>query len=639
MKTRAKRDLIRLLALVVPALLLGGCGEPVPPDAGTPAVDGSVPEVDGGAPFDAGVDDAGLDAGHDAGVATDAGVDAGVDAGSFDLDHDGYTAAQGDCDEQDALVNPGRPDLPDLAAQDTNCDGRDAVVGQDMYVEPRMTTAELQATLDGCAARTGCSVLFARGAYELTAPLTVREGARLQGGYARDFRSRDVTRVTDSVRATELRGGATQREAMIIDGQRGPIVLVGLRIVGPVQPLTGAAPSESVALWIHESQDVRISHSRIIGGRGGAGRAAAAPAANGAAGGAANGSLAGHGEPYAGAFARSHLFGISFLAVGLGCSYYGGSSGLGGLDGNGPRPGLARNASADPASVFVCTENTIWCDAAKRAPMRNTLNATNSLTDGYQDGKEGDCGAAGAPSAVSIGTLSAEGRWLAPAAGGGGGDGTPGSGGASGTLGTFFAVRDANSKQVICIQSAGDAGGGGGGGGVGVGGGGGESGRASLALVVVNSTLDVSDVEVVTGTGGAGAPGQAAGSGGNGGAAGIPGARVTQEGCTYSNNGPWPWDCPSPDWNKAPVSSFGGKGGPGGGGGGGAGGNGGPAIGLVVKGSALTAEGFHVDATQGSGGAGGPGGAGGRIGTTTGAVQCSAGREGVAGVKVDVQML
>jgi len=40
-----------------------------------------------------------------------------------DADHDGFTAAGGDCDDFDATVYPGAPELPDL--QDNDCDGID----------------------------------------------------------------------------------------------------------------------------------------------------------------------------------------------------------------------------------------------------------------------------------------------------------------------------------------------------------------------------------------------------------------------------------------------------------------------------------------------------------------------------------
>lgn len=50
-----------------------------------------------------------------------------------DLDGDGFTPAQGDCNEGDSAINPGAASVPNNGI-DENCDGRDPIVGADFSV-------------------------------------------------------------------------------------------------------------------------------------------------------------------------------------------------------------------------------------------------------------------------------------------------------------------------------------------------------------------------------------------------------------------------------------------------------------------------------------------------------------------------
>ncbi|MBK6736697.1 MAG: hypothetical protein IPG64_01815 [Haliea sp.] len=69
------------------------------------------------------------------GNAVDENCDGFVDPGTdpADLDKDGYTPAQGDCDETNALINPGAQSIPNNGI-DEDCDGEDPIVAPDFSV-------------------------------------------------------------------------------------------------------------------------------------------------------------------------------------------------------------------------------------------------------------------------------------------------------------------------------------------------------------------------------------------------------------------------------------------------------------------------------------------------------------------------
>ncbi|MCB9763589.1 MAG: hypothetical protein H6739_27725 [Alphaproteobacteria bacterium] len=46
-----------------------------------------------------------------------------ADSGDVDADGDGWTIAEGDCDDNDASVYPGAPEESDTDGWDQNCDG------------------------------------------------------------------------------------------------------------------------------------------------------------------------------------------------------------------------------------------------------------------------------------------------------------------------------------------------------------------------------------------------------------------------------------------------------------------------------------------------------------------------------------
>jgi hypothetical protein len=588
------------------------------PDA-TPDADGS---TSGDAAADSGTGDAG----------SDGGPDSGPDGGEDDLDGDGYTVADGDCDDTDLLVNPARPDVPDLDARDTNCDGRDGVVTRDTYVDPTLSTAEIQVAIDECAAKDGCNVLFSVGTYSLEAALVLPSGARLFGGYSADYLSRNVESVDDPEQSTVLVGG-TQRETLSIREQTGTVLLEGFRIVGPVSSV------ESYGIWISKSKDVRIRHSHVIGGKGGEG-VSAGKAADGSAGGNANGTTGGSGcggcNGGRGGVGHSQMWYTNELNQ---CTY---ASSSGPEYGScGPTPYRADVNSRG------CWVGITWCEVTTMpaSPHRANVSGTLNATDHKQDGAQGACGAAGAAAAAGLGGIDDEGRWAPPVAGGNGQPGTTGGGGAGGWygpswLGVYCYWGDCATygHDVVCKQQGSNGGGGGGGGCPGAGGAAGGHGHASIAILAHESKLDLVSVVVLTGTGGNGGSGGAGGNGGKGGNFALNSTlRSNVYGCVYSD---WMF-CPSPDWNKAGLGEAGGAGGSGGGGGGGAGGHGGFAIAIAVSGSTVTADGLSVDTSAGQAGTGGNGGAAGstphNVYNINGA-SCSAGAgaAGLAGQKLGI---
>ncbi|MCK6502679.1 putative metal-binding motif-containing protein [Myxococcota bacterium] len=106
--------------MMLPALLLSlsliACGDKDDDDGDT---------SDGGAMDGGGTDGGGTDGGGTDGGGTDGGgTDGGGDGGTTDLDgdDDGWTVADGDCDDADPAVHPGAADEP-YDGLDSDCDG------------------------------------------------------------------------------------------------------------------------------------------------------------------------------------------------------------------------------------------------------------------------------------------------------------------------------------------------------------------------------------------------------------------------------------------------------------------------------------------------------------------------------------
>jgi hypothetical protein len=77
----------------------------------------------------------------DSGNGLDTGTDTTDTGGCPDPDCDGYSAADGDCDDTNAAVNPGETDIPDNGI-DEDCDGSDATSGSPDADADGFTVAE-----------------------------------------------------------------------------------------------------------------------------------------------------------------------------------------------------------------------------------------------------------------------------------------------------------------------------------------------------------------------------------------------------------------------------------------------------------------------------------------------------------------
>ena len=118
-----------------------------------------------------------------------------------DADSDGFTVEQGDCNDNNASINPGAPDIPDSNFSDTDCDGIDGKKTQSVFVTS-LGTDDTTCGNIGTPCRTighatdralelaRSRVLVAAGTY--SEALTLRQGISVHGGYSSDFVTRTL---------------------------------------------------------------------------------------------------------------------------------------------------------------------------------------------------------------------------------------------------------------------------------------------------------------------------------------------------------------------------------------------------------------------------------------------------------------
>ncbi len=520
-------------------------------------------------------------------------------------------------DPPDLPPRPGEP----AVFEDENCDGIDGVIEDAIFVwagappgGDGSLASPVRTVEEGLRRRRSGSrpyVLVAEGRYEETVVLA--DGDVLHGGYASDFRSRDVLRFPSVVRP---RSGP----ALVATGVRSARV-AGLHLLGPdivAAPAEGTPGQSTVAVLLRASS-VELIGCVIEGGRAGAG---------------------GRGVSGARGFGR------------LGSTELDGQSGDPGRRQTGPCPGNAVASGGAGGQNRACGAGgrrggearcpvfdiervpTVGAQAAHRAPTvggdgeggydwsfdrLSGSSCSHATESGFptqlqdhtgvdgRDGGDGAPGGEGSACTLAFGELAQGDLRTVP--GSAGEPGAPGQagggGGAGGGTARFF-----RGPGDCAAHELGGAGGGGGAGGCGgQGGGGGEGGGASVAVRLVGAGSVLRDNRVVLGVGGGGGDGGFGGPGGSGGRGGAGGGPTTWSGGGGGDGGD------------------GGNGGPGGGGGGGCGG---AALGVLAIGfdaRGMQAENDFIGRERGGAGGSGGGGRGANGGTRAilSAFPCGAG--------------
>jgi hypothetical protein len=501
-------------------------------------------------------------------------VTSAAEAAVKDWDDDG-AVAPADCRPLDPAFHPGATDKPDVAFDDTNCDGVDGDAAKAVFVDggggldtrsgtrefPKKTIANALVA----AQAAGKDVYVAAGTYAESLALEPNVG--IYGGFQPNFAGRSL------VEPTTITGGP---QAALADKDSG-VVLQLLTLQG-----ANAGPGgSSYGLRVINNAKVALQRVTAIGGAAGAG-AAGATGTTGAAGGNGNTGTSGG-------------CGTTFAAGALGGSGSGFAGGNGG--GNGTSAGGGSNGVSGSGAA---------------GGLRG-LGGSGASGGGNRSGGDGGTGQPGGPGAVGgdaptvgFGAELADGTGWVGRAGNAGKAGENGSGGGGGGGG--------GAAWNGLYNAAGGAGGSGGAGGAGGNpGAGGISGGGSFGVYVYNASVVARDSTLRGGTGGNGGNGGAPGAGGTGGTGRTGGSGASNCGTpgVYSSGG---------------NGGKGGDGGAGGAGGAGSGGVGGPSAGLFRSGAGSS---FSSGATLfqwGSGGQGGrvgsaPLGAQSAIGVATGQLQ------------------
>ena len=524
------------------------------------------------------------------------------------------------CECRRVLGNTGNdlPDLigepePGLAYLDENCDGIDGVIGDALFVSASASAGgdgslahpftTITRALEEFAASGKDYILVAEGTY--TESIELVPGARLHGGYAVDFQSRDVW-LYQSVISAQVPEYAVLARDLVGSGT----ILSGFVVKG--RHLKQAAPVDSdgqpsVAVAIHDCDDSLVLRSNVLVG------------GDGADGGPGSSGEAGFGRQDS-----TLLDGASGLN---GMRSYGTCS-------NDQRPGGSGGTNpqcatdGQPGGTTVCPQFD-WdaypyqgaqaqyiSQAGGNGPggfdwsfdWMSGSGCSHATESGYPteiqlnvgqdgaDGTDGNNGQGGQGGTGSYGSFSGSAWVPAPDSAAAGTAGGEGSGGGGGGGGGGTARYNENAGDCGMYEIGPSGGGGGAGGCGGQGGKPGRVGGASIVVLVTGSASSGGQVElrhnlIERGIGGRGGDGGYGGIGGLGGIGGFGGE--------------------PPDW----ISSLGGKGGDGGNGGpggGGGGGVGGPSYGILAVG--IDVSGFVADnsfiydddvPTGGLGGAGG----------------------------------
>ncbi len=513
---------------------------------------------------------------------------------------------------------------------DENCDGIDGVIGNALFVWAGATPGgngslstpyrTIGAALAALPTSGKQYVLVAEGTYSEN--LSVADGMRLYGGYARDFKKRDPVLHTSIVQGVPSIAslGAQPPAVHIQSAGRGTArtVVAGFSLRGVDQ--VAATPDNadglaSVTVLLENSgANARLVNNEILPGRGGRG----GRGSSGTQGGGRQSSPALNGT--------NGQNGGSQRAP---CPFgFGRPGGVGGVNNS------CSGANAMPGGSIVCPSfnwNSNPISGAQtpyppgsglngqggrdwsydRGSLPNGANSCSHVTEsGFpsniqsHDGQDGQAGGdgnigsggSGAPARSRFGSISG-GRWVpSPTRAGAGTAGGFGEAGGGGGAGGGTAHLPGGPCSLFEFGATG--GGGGAGGCGGVGGLAGGAGGASIGVLVVTTPGPtalqlpvIQDNRIQRNLGGDGGNGGFGGAGGLGGAGGFGGINTTWSGSTAGK---------------------GGEGGNGGAGGGGGGGAGGPSFGILAYGSSgATWSSQNVFLTSAASATGGRGGAGG----------------------------
>lgn len=599
-------------------------------------------------------------------------IDGDLDGANVpDKDRDGFSEAEGDCNDRVPSIHPGAPDIPDLDAVDSNCDGKDGNIDLDRYLSASAKLADFNMAMAQCTAVAGCHILVEQSYFLFADSLSLTGGTRMYGGYKDDFTKREIIDPNLDVYTTTivLAGDDVQR-TIIIEDQSDVVLLDGFLIIAPDAPsITG----DSYGLWIKGSDDVRIRRCRIEGGQ----TADAAGGSDGVDGAAGNNafiygaesvhendggdggyqSYNGHESSWYASRKRADT-----------CHYWNqnpwGGKDICGLyhpelptcDPTVDDPGNCRTKDGRTREVLnldSCQTKAVNTDAQycwciyDPDPDYAITKGGNGVFLEKQHGCHGQCGVGGMKAAAT-GIVGEDGFWEDTSESAGNGTaGSYGQGGAGGVAGGFYmciAKPSIGSDHLALTQPGGPGGGGGAGGWFGSGGTAGEHAYSSFAVMITQSTVDMIDVEIELGAGGEGGDGGNGGDGGDGGNGGAGWTAcpvigpISHFDCGVANPtlnsecgmnvGNW-WET---KWNGG-KGAPGGDGGNAGSGGGAAGGNGGSVYGIVYTDSSI-----HQENVTYSGGTPGSGGAGGSTGASNSTkTSCSAsgldGEDGLSGEK------
>ena len=172
--------------------------------------------------------------------------------GATDFDGDGV--GDGDCQPYNPLVAPGKPDIPNLQFEDTNCDGIDgdeskavfvALSGDDNATGTKANPVRTITKGITLAAPAGKDVYIAGGTYGSSSDTThLADNVGLYGGYV------PLTGARSASEPTTIWGGP---QAVLADGDEGGVLqqlaLAGKRQLASTNPPSGPPPPIDTSVY------------------------------------------------------------------------------------------------------------------------------------------------------------------------------------------------------------------------------------------------------------------------------------------------------------------------------------------------------------------------------------------------------